>query len=33
MIALGALLGRRRHDVVTGHDATISHSGRGTGAR
>ena len=33
MIALGALLARRRHDVVTGHDATISHSGRSTGAR
>ncbi|HET9632138.1 MAG TPA: DUF4383 domain-containing protein [Terrabacter sp.] len=33
MIALGALLGRRRHDAVTGHDATISHSGRSTGAR
>ena len=31
MIALGALLGRRRTDAVTGHDATIARSGRGTG--
>ncbi|MEW1953192.1 DUF4383 domain-containing protein [Terrabacter sp. NPDC080008] len=31
MIALGALLGRRRHNGVTGHDATVAREGRGTG--